>query len=81
MALRRGPHVVWSRWKSQHRKIVYLPPYVEKVIKRCVTELRSRECFLRFGIPMLSLYVRYEHSMTISRFRIMDMLQLFCWKM
>ena len=45
--LRRVPHVVWGRWKSQHRKIVYLPPHVEKtfnlkVIKSVVPELRSR---------------------------------------
>ena len=59
-ALRRVPHVVWGRWKSQHRKIVYLPPHVEKpfnskVIKSFVPELRSRKCFLCFGIPMLSI--------------------------
>ena len=29
-ALCRVPHVVWGRWKSQPRTIVYLPPYVEK---------------------------------------------------
>ena len=71
-ALRRVPHVVWGRWKSQRRKIVYLPPYVEKpfnskVIKSFVPELRSRKCFLCFGIPMLSIdelwtfYVYFTH--------------------
>ena len=51
-----------GRWKSHHRKNVYLSPYVEKpfnskVIKSFVPELRSRKCFLCFGIPMLSLCV------------------------
>ena len=46
----------------------YLSSYVEKpfnskVIKSFVPELRSRKCFLCFGIPMLSIYMRYEHSM------------------
>ena len=41
-------------------------PYVEKpfnskVIKSFVPELRSHKCFLCFGIPMLSMYVRYGH--------------------
>ena len=40
-------------WESQHRKIVYLSPYVEKpfhsnVIKTFVPELRSRKCFFVF---------------------------------
>ena len=44
----------------------YLSPYVEeplnsKVIKCFVRELRSRKCFSCFGIPMLSMYVRYGH--------------------
>ena len=49
------------RWKSQHRKNVYLSPYVEKplnskVIKKgFVPELRSRKCFSCFGIPMLHI--------------------------
>ena len=38
----------------------YLSPYVEKplnskVIKSFIPELRSRKCFLCFGIPMLSI--------------------------
>ena len=44
----------------------YLSPYVEKplnskVIKSFVPELRSRQVFSCFGIPMLSIYVRYRH--------------------
>ena len=31
-------------------------PFNSKVIKSFVTELRSRKCFLCFGIPMLSIY-------------------------
>ncbi len=50
-ALRQVSHVVWGRWKSQHRKIVYHSPYVElplnsQVIKSFVPELRSRKCFV-----------------------------------
>ena len=58
-----GAHAVGEgRWKSQHRKIVYLSPYVEKpfnskVIKSFVPELRSRKCFSCFGILVLSIYV------------------------
>ena len=70
-----GAHVIWSggRWKSQHRKNVYLPPYVEKplnskVIKSFVPELRSRKCFSCFGIPLFyvymlrTFYVRFPYS-------------------
>ncbi len=51
-----------GRWKSQHRKIVHLSPYVEKtfnskVIKSFVPELRSRKCFSCFGIPMFYVYM------------------------
>ena len=56
-----------GRWKSQHRKIVFLSPYVEKslnskvikskVIKSFVPELRSRKCFSCFGIPMFYVYM------------------------
>ena len=61
-SLRRVPHVVWGRWKSQYRKVVYHSPYVEKhfnskVIKCFVPELRSRKCLSYFGIPMLSIYI------------------------
>ena len=34
-------------------------PFNSKVIKSFVLELRSRECFSCFGIPVI--YVRYEH--------------------
>ena len=53
----------WGRrWTSQDRKNVYLSPYVEeplnsKVIKSFVPELRSRKCFLCFGIPMFYVYM------------------------
>ena len=58
----RAPHVLWGRWKSQHRKKVYLSPYVEKpfkskVIKSFVPELRSRKYFLCFGIPIFYVYM------------------------
>ena len=73
------PHVVvvGGRWKSQHRKIVYLSPYVEKsfnstVIKSFLPELSCRKCFLCFGIPMLSMYEVWKLS--ISHIRTMGML-------
>ena len=51
------------RWKSQHRKILSLSPYVEKpfnskVIKSFVPELRSRKVFCVSGF-LCYLYVRY----------------------
>ena len=54
--------VAGCRWKSQHRKIGPLSPYVEKplnskVIKGFVPELRSRKCFLCFGIQMFYVYM------------------------
>ena len=60
-ALRQVSHVVWGRWKSQHRKMV-LSPYVEKplnskVIESFVPEQRSRKCFSCFGTPMLYMCV------------------------
>ena len=62
----------------------YLSPYVEKpfnwkVIKSFVPQLRSRQRFLCFGIPMFyvymlwTFYVRFTYScmnMSISRIRI-----------
>ena len=47
--------------KVSIEKLCILSPYVEKpfnskVIKSFVPELRSRKCFLCFGIPMLSIY-------------------------
>ena len=77
-----GAHLVWDRWRSQHKKNVYLSPYVEKplnskVIKSFVPELRSRKCFSCFGIPMLSMCVmdimnvlRTGMNMSISHIRI-----------
>ena len=52
----------WRCKSSQHRRIVSLSPYVKKpfnskVIKSFVPELRSRKCFLCFGIPMLYIYI------------------------
>ena len=54
-----------GRWKSQHRKVVYHSPYVEKpfnskVIKRFVPEQRSCKCFCVSGF-LCYLYVRYGH--------------------
>ena len=48
-------------------------PFNSKVIKSFVPELRCRKCFLCFGIPMLSMYVRYDHAMNVSHIRIMAM--------
>ena len=75
-----GAHVVWGRWKSQHRK-VYLSPYVEKplnskVIKSFVPELRSDKCFCVSGF-LCSMYICYEHSMYVLHIRIMGMLHHF----
>ena len=75
--LAAGAYVVWGRWKSQ----VYLSPYVEKpfnskVIKSFVPELRSRKCFLCFGIPILSicsLWTFYVHF----TYTCMAMLQVY----
>ena len=63
-----------GRWKSQHRKIVPLSPYVEeplnsKVIKSFIPELKSHKCFLYFEIPMFYVYI-YEHYMSILRSHI-----------
>ena len=58
-----GAHVVWGRWKSQHRKNVYVSPKVEKnlnskVIKVFVPELRSRYVFFMFRDSyVLCIYV------------------------
>ena len=51
-----------GRWKSQHRMIVPLFPYVEKPfnskeIKSFVPELRIRKYFSCFGIPMFYVYM------------------------
>ena len=59
-----GAHEMGGRWdeKSQNRKNAYLSPYVEeplksKVIKSFLPELRSRNCFLCFEIPMFYVYM------------------------
>ena len=60
-------------------------PYVEKllnskVIKSFVPELRSRKCFSGF---LCSMYMCYEHSMYVSPYSCMGMLQYHClnlWK-
>ena len=49
-------------------------PFNSKVIKSFVPELRSRKVFRVSGF-LCYVYVRYKHSMYISRIRIMDMLQ------
>ena len=59
-----------GRWKSQHRKIAYHSPYVEKpfsskVIKSFLPELRSRKVFRISGF-LCYLYASYEYS--LSRF-------------
>ena len=64
--------LVGGRRKSQNRKIVPLPPYVEeplnsKVIKSFVPELRSRKHFSNFEIPIFYLY---GHSMYVSHIAI-----------
>ena len=56
----------------------YLSPYVEKpfnskVIKSFETELRSRKCFLYFGIPMLYIcyiWTFYEYYMYVSHIHV-----------
>ena len=81
------PRVLGSRWKSQHRKVVYHSPYVEKpfdskVIKSFVPELRSRKCFSCFGIPMLSInelwtfYVHFTYSWVCYRWCYLDFLYI-----
>ena len=69
---RRAPHkMVGGRWKIQNRKNVYLSPHVEeplnsKVIKSFVPELRSRECFSCFGIPMFYVYMLWTFYVRFS---------------
>ena len=78
---RYGRRTRWgSRWKSQNRKNVHLPPYVEeplnskKVIKSFVPELRSR--VFRVSGFLCSMYIYYEHSMYVSHtYSCMGMLQ------
>ena len=68
-ALWQVPHVVWGRWKHRHRKIVPLSSLCRKTFK-----LKGNKKFCtwtkKFGIPVLSIYVRYEHSMYISHIHV-----------
>ena len=57
------------------RKNVYLSPYVDeplnsKVIKSFVPELRSRNCFSCFEIPMFYVIYIYEHYISISHIAV-----------
>ena len=68
-----GARMVASRWKSQHRKIVYHSPYVgkplnSKVIKSFVPELRNR--VFRVSGFRYYLYMSYEYSMYISHIHV-----------
>ena len=73
-ALQWVPHVVVvvvGRWKSLHRNIVYLSPYVEKpfnskIIKSFVPELRSRKCFWVPGF-LCYLYICVMDTMNVLR--------------
>ena len=74
---RYGFHTRWGgvRWKSQNRKNVYLSPYVEKplnskAIKSFVPELKSRECFSCFGIPMFYVYMSWTFFVRFTHIRI-----------
>ena len=63
-----------SRWKSQHRKIVYLSPYVEKpfnskVIKFRTWTKKSLVFFCDSGF-LCYVYMSYEHSMYISHIHV-----------
>ena len=66
----------YHTWLGGDRKVSierwYLSPYVEKpvnskVIKSFVPELRSRKCFLCFGIPMFYVYMCVMDIMNILR--------------
>ena len=60
-----------GRWKSHHRKIVPLSPYVEKrfnskVIKRFRTWTKKSLRVCRVSGFLCSMYICYEHSMYVS---------------
>ena len=72
-----GGCCTWWWWGANGKVIIerlclFLPyvekPFNPKVIKSFILELRSRKCFLCFGIPMLSIYelwtfyVRFTYS-------------------
>ena len=73
-----GGHVLGGgRWKSKHRKMVCLSlcwkTFKLKGNKKFRTWTKKSQVllfFLCFGIPMLRIYVSYEHYMYISRNRI-----------
>ena len=70
---------VGGRWKSQHRKIVPLSPYVEKplnskVIKSFVPEQRNRKCFSCFGILMFNVYMLWTFYVRFT-YPYQDMVQ------
>ena len=84
----------YGRWGGADGKVRiergYLSPYVEKpfnskVIKSFVPELRSRECFSCFGIPMFyvymlrTFYVHFTYS-CIAMLQLVDSSQVkFNW--
>ena len=84
-ALRRVPHVVWGRWKSQHRTIVYLSPYVEKPLNsKRWTKVSYLNQFRKFRVTgfLYSIYISMNimnvlctgMNMIISRCSIIAML-------
>ena len=73
-ALRRVLHVVGAGGKVCRERLCLSLPHVEKpfnwkVIKSFVPELRSRKVFRVSGF-LCYVYVRYEHSMYISRIHV-----------
>ena len=56
-ALRRVPHVIWRRWKSQHREMVSLSLCRKTFKLKGNKKFRTwTKCFLCFGILMLYKY-------------------------
>ena len=62
-------HVVWGRWKSQHRKMVSL-----SLCRKTFKLKGNKKCFSCFGIPMLYICalwtLRSGMNMSISRIHI-----------
>ena len=78
---RRAPHEigVGADGKASRERLC-LSPYVEeplnsKVIKSFVLELRSRKCFLCFGIPMFYVYMLWTFYVPFAQNHIMTMVQ------
>ena len=77
VALWQVPHV-FGGWGADGKASIEglcLSSYVEeplnsKVIKSYVPELRSRECFSCFEIPMFYVYIYYEHFMYVSHISV-----------